>query len=185
MQKRHSILVLAGLVAVAILMAQPSVLVQGVALWTPDKPGSDNIEVVGHIPLGPRLSVADMDLEQELSRPYAYVARMVYGDKGDKGTDVIDISDPSKPKVVYQWRIENQDLHLGTGGMDVKHFKWAGRYYYVQSLQFGQGGPDSDLGAVVVDVTSLPDPTGIIVKSYGNDTNIEKSILRPQNQIAC
>ena len=131
------------------------------AQWTPEKPGSDNIEVIGHIPLGPRLSVADMDVEQELSRPYAYVSRMVYGDEGPKGTDIISIADPANPKVLYRWRIEDQDLHLRTGGMDVKYFKWDGRYYVVQSLQFGQGGPDNDLGAVVLDVTGLPDPSTV------------------------
>ncbi len=126
--------------------------------WTSLKRGSDNIEVLGHVPLGPRLSVADLDMEQEMSRPYAYVARMVYGDEGPKGTDVISIADPAHPKVLYRWRIENQDLHQRTGGMDVKHFKVDNRYYVVQSLQFGQGGPDNDLGAVVLDVTGLPDP---------------------------
>ena len=68
--------------------------------WTAQKPGSDNIEVLGHLPLGPRLSVADMELEQELDRPYAYVARMVYGDAGPRGTDIIDLSDPSNLKVI-------------------------------------------------------------------------------------
>ena len=131
------------------------------AQWTPDKPGSDNIQVLGHIPLGPPLSVADMELEQELSRPYAYVARMVYGDIGPKGTDIIDLSDAHHPQVIYRWRIENQDLHQRTGGMDIKYFKWEGRYYVVQSLQFGQGGPNNDLGAVVLDVTDLPDPESV------------------------
>ena len=42
--------------------------------------------------------------------------------------------------------------------MDVKHFKWADRYYVVQSLQFRSGGPNGDLGAVVLDVTGLPNP---------------------------
>jgi hypothetical protein len=125
------------------------------------KRGSDNIEVLGHEPLGPRLSVADMDVEQELSRPYAYVARMVYGDVGPKGLDIVSIADPSDPEVIYERRIENQDLHQRTGGMDVKHFKWKDRYYVVQSLQFGQGGPDTDLGAVVLDVTDLPDPSKV------------------------
>ncbi len=120
--------------------------------------GTENLEVIGHVPLGPKLSVADMDLEQEVSRPYAYVARMKYGAAGGKGVDIVDLADPSNPKVIYRWRIENQDLHTGTGGMDVKHFKWAGRYYVVQSLQFGSGGPNNDLGAVVLDVTGLPDP---------------------------
>ena len=129
--------------------------------WTAEKPGSDNITVVSHLPLGPRLSIADLELEQEMSRPYAYVARMVYGTEGDKGMDIIDLHDPANPKVIYRWRIENQDLHLGTGGMDVKHFKWNGRYYVVQSVQFGQGGPDSDMGAVVLDVTGLPDPSTV------------------------
>ena len=102
-----------------------------------------------------------MDVEQELSRPYAYVARMVYGDVGPKGLDIVSLADPTDPEVIYEWRIENQDLHQRTGGMDVKHFKWKGRYYVVQSLQFGQGGPDTDLGAVVLDVTDLPDPSKV------------------------
>jgi hypothetical protein len=131
------------------------------AQWTHEKPGSDNVEVLGHIPLGPILSVADMDMEQEMSRPYVYVSRMAYGWEGPKGTDIIDISDPASPKVIYKWRIEEQDLHQRTGGMDVKHFKWNGRYYVVQSLQFSAGGPDNDLGAVVLDVTGLPDPDSV------------------------
>jgi len=129
--------------------------------WTPDKPGSDNIQVVSHLPLGPRLNVSDIELEQEMARPYAYVGRMVYGTHGDKGTDIIDLSDPSSPKVLVRWRIEDQDLHLPLGGMDVKYFKWKDRYYVVQSLQFGQGGPDADLGADVLDVTGLPDPDSV------------------------
>ncbi|GMR12797.1 MAG: hypothetical protein BMS9Abin29_0990 [Gemmatimonadota bacterium] len=129
--------------------------------WSPLNPGSDNIEVLGHRPLGPGQSVADVDLEQEMSRPYAYVARTSFGGDGLKGLDIISVADPESPEVLYRWRIENQDLHLGLGGMDVKHFKLGGRYYVVQSLQFGQGGPDADLGAVVLDVTGLPDASSV------------------------
>ncbi len=129
--------------------------------WTPLKRGSDNMHVLGHLPLGPALNVADMDVEQELSRPYAYVARMTYGGVGVKGMDIISIEDPEHPELIYEWRIENQDLHLGLGGMDVKHFKVNGRYYVIQSVQFGQGGPDSDMGGVVLDVTGLPDPSTV------------------------
>ncbi len=127
------------------------------AQWTAEKPGSDNLTVLSHIELGPRLSVSDMDIEQDESRPYAYVGRMQYGPEGPRGMDIIDFSDENNAKRIYEWRIENQDLHLGTGGMDVKHFKVKDRHYVVQSLQFGQGGPNSDLGAVVLDVTGLPD----------------------------
>ena len=143
----------------ALAIAVP-VAAQGVP-WSPLKRGSDNIEVLGHLPLGPRLSVADMDVEQEMHRPYVYVARFAYGGEGGKGTDIISIEDPENPRLLYEWRIENQDLHQGNGGMDVKHFKWNDRYYLVQSLQFGQGGPDSDLGAVILDVTDLPDPSTV------------------------
>lgn len=125
--------------------------------WTPDKPGSDNIEVVAHLPLGPALSVADIEIEQELHRPYVYVAREVFGEFGEKGMDVIDLSEPTKPEVIHEWRIEDQDLHTGAGAKDIKYFTWEGRYYLVLSFQFGQGGPDFDLGAVIFDVTDLPE----------------------------
>ena len=152
--------------AVRSTVAKPAAAVLGLALaaapaagqWTPMTPGSDNMDVLGHAPLGPQLSVADVELEQEMHRPYAYVARMVYGEVGPKGTDIINLEDPEHPEVIYRWRIENQDLHQRTGGMDVKYFKLDDRYYVVQSLQFGQGGPNPDLGAVILDVTGLPDP---------------------------
>lgn len=144
-----------------VAMISMTIVSVSTAQWTPENRGSDNIEVLGHIPLGPRLSVSDMDVEQDLDRPFAYVSRMVYGTEGPRGTDIIDISDPTKPEVIHRWRIEDQDLHVGTGAMDVKSFQWNDRYYVVQSLQFGQGGPNPDLGAVVLDVTGLPDASTV------------------------
>jgi len=129
--------------------------------WTPLKRTSDNVDVLGHLPLGARLSVSDLDMEQEMDRPYVYVGRMQYGPEGPMGMDIISIADPDRPQLLYEWRIDNKDLHLGRGGMDVKHFKLRDRYYVVQSLQFGTGGPDSNLGAVVLDVTGLPDPSTV------------------------
>jgi len=129
--------------------------------WTPGKRGSDNIQVVSHLPLGAALSIADIEIEQEMDRPYAYVAREIFGLEGEMGLDIIDLHVPERPEVIYRWRIENQDLHVGAGGKDIKYFKWEGRYYVVLSVQFGQGGPDADLGAVVLDVTDLPDPDSV------------------------
>ena len=151
-----AVAVLAAIVAFAAL-APRGLQAQATALQR----GSDNIEVLGHLPLGPTLSVSDIDIEQDLARPYAYVGRMQYGDAGPRGLDIISIEDPEHPELLYQWRIEDQELHTGNGGMDVKHFKVNGRHYVVQSLQFGGGGPDRDLGAVVLDVEGLPDASSV------------------------
>ncbi|MEX2527082.1 MAG: hypothetical protein WEA09_05540 [Gemmatimonadota bacterium] len=156
---RRCLLVAAALSATTWL--PQSAHAQGSPQWTPTAPGSPNMEVISHLPLGPRLGVADIELEQELHRPYAYVARMQYGDDGPKGMDIVDLSDERNPEVIFRWRIENQELHQRTGGMDVKYFKLDGRYYVVQSVQFGQGGPNSDMGAVVLDVTGLPDASTV------------------------
>ncbi|HEX7117727.1 MAG TPA: hypothetical protein VF212_03010 [Longimicrobiales bacterium] len=146
--------VLASLAAGALLA---SAVVDAAAQQRPaGEEGSRNIEVLAHIPLGAPLSVSDVELEQEISRPFAYVGRMFV-----HGFDIIDLRDPENASVLYRWRIENAELHQGTGMMDGKQFKHDGRYYYVQSTQFGQGGPDADLGAIVFDVTGLPDVSKI------------------------
>ena len=67
------------------------------AQWTPVDRGSDNISVEGHIPLGARMSVTDLELEQELDRPYAYVGRASILEEGPKGMDIIDLSNPQAP----------------------------------------------------------------------------------------
>ena len=118
----------------------------------PGEAGSPNVEVLSHLPLGAPLSVSDVELEQDLSRPFAYVGRM-----NVHGVDVIDLSDPENARVIHRWRIENPALHEGTGMMDGKIFQHDDRHYYVQSTQFRQGGADTDLGAVVFDVTELPE----------------------------
>ncbi len=117
---------------------------------------SPNVKVLSHVPLGDPLNVADIEIEQELSRPYAYVSR----NRHPPGFQIIDLADPTKAKLIYSWFIENAALHQGSG-RDGKYFKLHGRYYYVQSFQFRQGGPDTDLGAIVFDVTGLPDTSTI------------------------
>ncbi len=119
----------------------------------PGAQGTSNIHVLSHVPLGGYLHVADVELEQEESRPFAYVSRRF----DPTGFDIISVEDPENAQVIYRWRIENSSLHLGSGALDGRYFKHAGRYYYVQSFQFQQGGPDADLGAIVFDVTGLPD----------------------------
>lgn len=118
--------------------------------------GSPNIHVLSHLPLGGYFATADIEMEQAPGRPYVYVS-MMSSAQGGAGTDIVDVSDPAHARVVYRYRIQNPSLHQGMGGMDGKYFKLDGHYYYVQSFQFQQGTPDADLGAVVLDVTGLPD----------------------------
>ncbi|MEE9579638.1 MAG: hypothetical protein V3W24_08640, partial [Gemmatimonadota bacterium] len=113
--------------------------------------GTPNIEVLAHVPLGGPTTVSDLEIEQELARPFAYVSR-----REDFGFTAIDLTNPRDPKVMLTWSIENAELHRGRA-TDSKYFKHDGRYYLVQAFQFQQGAPDADLGAIVFDVTGLPD----------------------------
>ncbi|NBW93847.1 MAG: hypothetical protein EBR20_05720, partial [Bacteroidetes bacterium] len=145
------------LICIALLLGW----VAGASAQTPTNPGSDNIHVQGHLPLGAPESVADIELEQELERPYAYVAKARYRDNYARGMDIIDISDPARPRLLKRWVNDNDDLNTGVGALDIKQFKHDGHYYVVLATQFGQG-PDYDLGAVIFDVTGLPDPDAVV-----------------------
>ena len=122
--------------------------------------GTENLEVVGHLHSadGLQISYTDIEIEQDPTRPYAYLSR-VFGPT--KGVDIVSLEDPASPRVIHSWRIEDSELHLGLGAMDVKYFKHEGRYYVIQSFQFMPGGPNADLGAVVLDVTGLPDAASV------------------------
>ena len=124
---------------------------------------SPNVKLVSHVPLGYANTIMDVEIEQELSRPFAYVSRGDYGRPPEKsiGFDVLDLRQPERPRVIRRWRIENQALHSGLGGTNGKYFKLKNRYYYVQAFQFRNTGPDLDLNVVVFDVTSLPDTSGM------------------------
>jgi hypothetical protein len=119
--------------------------------------GSPNVEVLSHVPLGGFFRVTDIEMEQDPDRPYVYVSQT----RDRAGFSIVDISNPEKAVVLFRWVIEDVELHEGLGGMDAKYFKTNGRYFFVQSTQFAQGGADSDLGAVVFDVTGLPDASRV------------------------
>src|SRR5207249_1869102 len=116
------------------------------------KQHSANIKIVGHL-VG---RFEDIDVDQELSRPYVYMSngrRM--------GFDIVSVKDQSKPQVLYSWALENPELHIG-GAMSAMYLKSHGRYYLTQSYQFRDGqGPDQDLAMIVFDITNLPDTAKI------------------------
>ena len=118
--------------------------------------GSANIEIAAHVMLpGAPFSTSDIEIEQELSRPYAYV------DRRPGGFDIVSLKDLAGAKIIYSWRIENVELHRGSGSLAPTYLKSHGRYYFVNGFQFATGGPDHDLGAIVWDVTGLPDTSKI------------------------
>jgi hypothetical protein len=116
---------------------------------------SSNMTLMAHLPLGMVFTQNDIDMEQELSRPYVYMTRR-YG--ANNGVDVIDIKDINqhKAKVLCSYRIKDSNLHQGAGALNPIYFKTHGKYYLLITYQFAQGGPDVDLGADLLDVTGLP-----------------------------
>jgi hypothetical protein len=121
----------------------------------PGEAGSRNMKVVAHIPVGYNFMANDVKIEQELSRPYAYMSG-----RSHFGYYILDLKNLSKVGLLYTWRIENPELHKGRA-LSAMHLKVNGRYYLTQSFQFQSGSPDNDLGAIVFDITRLPDTTTI------------------------
>tara|TARA_Y100000590_G_scaffold364121_2_gene422190 strand:- start:8997 stop:10346 length:1350 start_codon:yes stop_codon:yes gene_type:complete len=163
----HVLKIALALIGIGFLFARPVS-----AQENAEKRGSDNITVVAHLPLGEFRTISDVEVEQSMSRPYAYVGRQLASGRPpetrvERGMDVIDIHDPSNPKVIHRWRIEDPDLHVGGGGKDIKTFSWDGRHYVVLSTQFGQGGPDGDLGAIIFDVTDISDTLTEVARIQG------------------
>ena len=146
----------------ALLLLLPGVLPAQSGEWAP-KPhdekrgGSDKVSMLARVENNKGAwKAANVEIEQDRGRPYVYMSGFV-----NYNFQIYDITKPETPKMIYQWSIEDPELHRGIGAMDGKYFKIDGRYYYAQSYQFQQGTPDEDLGAVIFDVTGLPDPKSV------------------------
>src|SRR2546423_1522152 len=123
------ILKLTGAVmALAVLSTLPAQ-----AQRAPGEQGSRNISIMSHIPLGggggisisnTEIRTADLEIEQELSRPFAYVPMLGW----PSTVHFISLKDPRKAQVVYTWTIENPDLHKGLGALSPTYLKIHGRY---------------------------------------------------------
>ena len=125
---------------------------------------SRNIEFVSHHPLGGTLAVTgettggfealgrrtgDLTIEQDENRPFVYVARRF----NPSGFTALDLSTPSEPDILYEWNFASN--HDGVGATDITHFKANDRYYVVLGVQFTKDDPDSELAAIVFDVTEI------------------------------
>src|SRR3984957_18294214 len=130
--------------------------------------GSPNVHLLSHVPLGGYFRVADADIEQEMSRPYAYVGQI----RDRPGFTILDLKDVNNVKVLYKWKIENAALHSGDGGLRAKDFKLHNKYYVAVCFQFLQGSPAADLGAVIFHVAGLPDTSKIKVVARTRAPNL-------------
>ena len=152
---------LVAVALVALAGAAATVRAQDTGASLPDfdkkKGGSTKMHRLANVPShSGSWKASDIELEQDRDRPYAYLSGFVNYD-----VTIYDLSKPSSPKQIYRWSIENPELHRGIGAMDGKYFKVDGRYYFAQSFQFQQGTPDAELGAVILDVTGLPDTSKV------------------------
>ncbi len=153
------IVVATGILALAALASPSRAQDPGASLTPFDKKtgGSEKMHMLAHIPGNEgNWKASDVELEQDPSRPYVYLCGFV-----NYNFQVYDIAKSGSAKKIFEWSIENPELHRGIGAMDGKYFKIGDRYYYEQSFQFQQGSPDADLGAVIFDVTGLPDASKV------------------------
>lgn len=144
-----------GLALLALILFTPSLPAQ-----PNSTPGTRNVQVLGHLPLGglypdaqgrPGRRTGDVALEQDLDRPYAYVARRF----APHGFDVIDLSTPERPRLRTSWHLPDDAPAQEAGTTDLTLFKAEGRTYVVAAFRFAPG--TTSPGAVVVDVTDVPD----------------------------
>ena len=117
---------------------------------------SPNVRLIAHVPLAGVMKVSDIEVEQELSRPYAYVSR----GPDPIGFDIVSLKNPEQSERIYSWAIEDPELHVGRG-VNGKYFKLNNRYYYVQAVQIRPGSPNRDVSTIVFDVTGLPDTSTV------------------------
>src|SRR6185295_111029 len=94
----------------------------------PGEQSSRNMKLMAHIPLGgaqPLLDsksqspdieglgrrTCDIEIEQEMSRPYAYICSRF----APSGFYIVEFKDPAKAHMIWHWTIENAELHRGSG----------------------------------------------------------------------
>ena len=102
---------------------------------------------------------ADIEIEQDRDRPYVYVSRLHQLRRAD-----LRHQQPARSRRrSTTGRSRIRSCTAASARWTASTSRSANRYYYAQSYQFMQGSPDADLGAVIFDVTGLPDPRKVKV----------------------
>ena len=71
--------------------------------------GTPNVKVVSHIPIRGFMQTVDIEIEQEMSRPFVYLSRSRLL-TNEAGFTVVSIEDPENAEMIYSWRLENAEL---------------------------------------------------------------------------
>src|SRR5437762_8189858 len=100
-----AVLAVAVLLTAGVRLAHAQAVMPGVKVG-----GSPNVHVVSHVPIRGFVQVGDVEVEQELSRPYVYISRLRLL-TNEAGFTVVSIKDAAKAAVIYNWQIENAELH--------------------------------------------------------------------------
>lgn len=129
-------------------------LVLGLCLLTPvaqsqdetSSRGSRNLTLHAHVPFTDGQSTDHLAIEQELNRPFLYVASGT-----SAGLSAYSIADPATPRRLMTWALEDAPPNTRSG--DLALFKYEERHYVIQTLQSdaSQQAP----GAILLDVTNL------------------------------
>ena len=92
--------------------------------------GTKKMHMLSHVVAHPGAGRRPISSSSRIpDRPYVYLCGFVNFD-----VLIYDIRNTSAPKKVFEWTIENPELHRGIGAMDGKYFKIGDRYYDAQSI---------------------------------------------------
>lgn len=120
---------------------------QQIALGQEGTGSSRNIHAAGRLLIeGGTTAIA---VDQDMARPFAYLATRAE----PAGLAVIDIADIAEPRLIAQWHMDDQ---AGLASHGLTTFVHEGRHYLAQAFA-DDDAAESNIGAIVLDVTELPD----------------------------
>ena len=118
--------------------------------------GSRNVALVSHVAVAG--GTGAIEIEQDPARPFVYLSKQ----SGPGGFAVMSLAQPDAPQILLSWNLYDEvSASRENAGRDVVYFKLQDRYYLVQAFQPDADHPQAGLGALVFDVTGLPDPSTV------------------------
>ncbi len=117
--------------------------------------GSRNVTLVSHVAV--EGGSGAIEIEQDPARPYAYLSKRT----GPGGFVVMSLAQPDQPQILLSWDLPEGSVSEENTGRDIVYFKLRDRHYVVQAFQPDAAAAQTGPGAVVFDVTGLPDASTV------------------------